>query len=265
MTFRTLFAPSRLARVCASCAPVSARFQRFQAGSSGLTRCGSSDAETRLLERFRLNGAAQESNLPSVGLPRLTGFEALLRNVHLRTEAGFGPASVLLRAGRFAEISTNSSTKFRLASFPSRLRPLGKSARNRSRALSRPASGSNPACGQSTEAKWSAIRILDASLGSGLGAITQIDGVVALPVVRELSDPCMREPSRLEHPLETVERMDARGPDAACQGTMSGRYRLILATSSRQFGTIATDGTVVDSGRRPGPSAGPAAAPDARR
>jgi hypothetical protein len=38
-----------------------------------------------------LSGAAQESNLPSVGLPRLTGFEDLLRKVHLRTEAGFRP------------------------------------------------------------------------------------------------------------------------------------------------------------------------------
>ena len=36
-------------------------------------------------------GAAQESNLPSDGLRRLTGFEALLRKVHLRTEAGFRP------------------------------------------------------------------------------------------------------------------------------------------------------------------------------
>ena len=37
------------------------------------------------------DGAAQESNLPSVGLPRLTGFEGLLRTVRLRTEAGFRP------------------------------------------------------------------------------------------------------------------------------------------------------------------------------
>jgi hypothetical protein len=34
-------------------------------------------------------GAAQESNLPSRVLPRLTGFEALLRKVHFGTEAGF--------------------------------------------------------------------------------------------------------------------------------------------------------------------------------
>jgi hypothetical protein len=38
-----------------------------------------------------VDGAAQESNLPSVGLPRLTGFEDPLRRVHLRTEAGFRP------------------------------------------------------------------------------------------------------------------------------------------------------------------------------
>jgi hypothetical protein len=40
---------------------------------------------------FQSDGAAQESNLPSVGLPRLTGFEALLRTVHLRIETGFRP------------------------------------------------------------------------------------------------------------------------------------------------------------------------------
>jgi hypothetical protein len=38
-----------------------------------------------------LNGAAQESNLPSVGLPRLTGFEGLLTYLQLAPEAGFRP------------------------------------------------------------------------------------------------------------------------------------------------------------------------------
>src|SRR4029450_3144021 len=35
------------------------------------------------------NGAAQESNLPTLGLPDLTGFEGLLSVVQLGTEAGF--------------------------------------------------------------------------------------------------------------------------------------------------------------------------------
>jgi hypothetical protein len=48
---------------------------------------------------FRKQRAAQESNLPSVGLPRLTGFEALLRNVHSRTEAGFRPRFSPSRCG----------------------------------------------------------------------------------------------------------------------------------------------------------------------
>lgn len=47
-----------------------------------------------------LNGAAWESNPPTDGLRRFSGFEALLRKVHLRTEAGFRPASVRLDAVR---------------------------------------------------------------------------------------------------------------------------------------------------------------------
>jgi hypothetical protein len=62
--------------------------------------------------QFRGYGAAQESNLPSVGLPRLTGFEALLRKVHLRAEAGFRPRFSRPDAARCAEIGTNSSTNF---------------------------------------------------------------------------------------------------------------------------------------------------------
>ena len=38
---------------------------------------------------FRLNGAAPESNRPSVGLPRRTGFEGLRSERQLATEAGF--------------------------------------------------------------------------------------------------------------------------------------------------------------------------------
>jgi hypothetical protein len=44
-------------------------------------------------------GAAQESNLPTDGLRRLTGFEGLLRKVHLRTEAGFRPRFSPSRCG----------------------------------------------------------------------------------------------------------------------------------------------------------------------
>ena len=40
---------------------------------------------------FWLYGAAQESNLPSLGLPDLTDFEGLPSKVQLRTEAGFSP------------------------------------------------------------------------------------------------------------------------------------------------------------------------------
>jgi hypothetical protein len=46
-----------------------------------------------------LSGEEQESNLPSVGLPRLTGFEDPLRRVHLRTEAGFRPRFSPSRCG----------------------------------------------------------------------------------------------------------------------------------------------------------------------
>ena len=46
-----------------------------------------------------LSGAAQESNLPSVGLPRLTGFEGLLRKVQPSTEAGFRPRFSPSRCG----------------------------------------------------------------------------------------------------------------------------------------------------------------------
>jgi hypothetical protein len=38
---------------------------------------------------FWLNGAAQESNLPSVGLRRRTGFEGLPSEAQLVTEAAF--------------------------------------------------------------------------------------------------------------------------------------------------------------------------------
>jgi hypothetical protein len=52
-----------------------------------------------LISRYLIDGAAQESNLPSDGSRRLTGFEALLRNVHSRTEAGFRPRFSPSRCG----------------------------------------------------------------------------------------------------------------------------------------------------------------------
>ena len=64
---------SRLRQLCASQPlrrAVSGGFQRFDA-------CGSVRRRNPLLVRVSLNGAAQESNLPSDGLRRLTGFEGL--------------------------------------------------------------------------------------------------------------------------------------------------------------------------------------------
>jgi hypothetical protein len=47
-----------------------------------------------------------------LGLPDLTGFEGLpMRRVWLRKRS-FGPGSVHLRPGKFAEVGTNSGTKF---------------------------------------------------------------------------------------------------------------------------------------------------------
>src|SRR3954468_23794084 len=46
---------------------------------------------------FLFSGAAQESNLPSVGLPRLTGFEDRLGH---RARAAPGPATLVAGASR---------------------------------------------------------------------------------------------------------------------------------------------------------------------
>ena len=49
----------------------------------------SSEASSDNAPRFWLNGAAQESNLPSLGLPDLTGFEDRLgHRAHAAPEAG---------------------------------------------------------------------------------------------------------------------------------------------------------------------------------
>jgi hypothetical protein len=56
--------------------------------SSGTTRLLRTPSRRRR-RRNRLNGAAQESNLPSVGLRRRTGFEGLLSEAWLATEAAF--------------------------------------------------------------------------------------------------------------------------------------------------------------------------------
>ena len=47
--------------------------------------------EESAISRHFFSGAAQESNLPSVGLPRLTGFDASAIQVRSWTEAGFKP------------------------------------------------------------------------------------------------------------------------------------------------------------------------------
>jgi hypothetical protein len=52
--------------------------------------------QCRCLDR---NGAAQESNLPSVGLRRRTGFEGLAGEVQLATEAAFADCSSPLGSG----------------------------------------------------------------------------------------------------------------------------------------------------------------------
>jgi hypothetical protein len=52
---------------------------------------------THIVERKTAYGAAQKPNLPSVGLPRLTGFEGLRTEAHLGTGAGFTARSDSLR------------------------------------------------------------------------------------------------------------------------------------------------------------------------
>ena len=67
----------------ASCAPVRASIRRSCTVLSGNRDGATTRREREFLvqpSRFRPNGAAQESNLPSVGLPRLTGFEDRLRH-----------------------------------------------------------------------------------------------------------------------------------------------------------------------------------------
>ncbi len=79
---------------------------RFNVGGKGKERAGQVPARPSLRLRVlpalgkipscksstsQSDGAAQESNLPSDGLRRLTGFDGLLGRVHLRTEAGFRP------------------------------------------------------------------------------------------------------------------------------------------------------------------------------
>jgi len=58
----------------ASCAPVRATLTRRWTDLSGKAKSGRHPASAA--GHFWLYGAAQESNLPSLGLPDLTGFEA---------------------------------------------------------------------------------------------------------------------------------------------------------------------------------------------
>jgi hypothetical protein len=69
----------------------------------------------RVARRKRANGAAQESNLPSVGLPRLTGFEGLPMEARWVQERGLRPAPTPSDALRCAQVSTKFGTKTRRA------------------------------------------------------------------------------------------------------------------------------------------------------
>jgi hypothetical protein len=88
--------------VGASCAPVRASLRRFFGGRGRKTASLPSVISAVLISLqigdFRLYGAAQESNLPSLGLPDLTGFEGLPSDVQLGTEAGFWPRFRPLRS-----------------------------------------------------------------------------------------------------------------------------------------------------------------------
>jgi hypothetical protein len=61
--------------VCASFAPVGASAERFLAVVSGKANRCPERPKPAQWSGFRLNGAAQESNLPSRGLHDRTGFE----------------------------------------------------------------------------------------------------------------------------------------------------------------------------------------------
>jgi hypothetical protein len=84
------------------------------------------------------NGAAQESNLPTLGLPDLTGFEGLPARSKCVRKRGFRPASLQLDRGS-AETGTESGTEFPLlpSSAPS-VRSLGQVDRSHAALADRP-------------------------------------------------------------------------------------------------------------------------------
>jgi hypothetical protein len=61
-----------------------------------------------------MDGAAQESNLPSLGLPDLTGFEVLPQCVCRLKSPANQRSKVTLECLRSAETGTKSGTKLRL-------------------------------------------------------------------------------------------------------------------------------------------------------
>jgi hypothetical protein len=92
--------------VRASCAPVSARFQRSWAVLSGwrdLMSPGRRDAENLLTKRVSAYGAAPESNRPSRGLHDRTGFEDQLgHRAHAAPNPGYQADFAVSRASSTA-------------------------------------------------------------------------------------------------------------------------------------------------------------------
>jgi hypothetical protein len=73
-------------------------------------------------DRFWLNGAAQESNLPSVGLRRRSGFEGVPSEVRLIQERRFGGAYARQDAAMCAYFGTRvsvGSLPLQIAALPS--------------------------------------------------------------------------------------------------------------------------------------------------
>ena len=74
--------------------------------ASALARLGTASFSLQM-GHFRLNGAAQESNLPSLGLPDLTGFEDAL---YLAQPRRLQPMWASPRARQLASISSTLRT-----------------------------------------------------------------------------------------------------------------------------------------------------------
>jgi hypothetical protein len=83
----------------ASCAPVSARLDRIQADLSGERERAPETPKPAERRGFRLNGAAQESNLPSRGLHDRTGLK-------VRAGRSGGFVSAVLSHPRFGHVTS---------------------------------------------------------------------------------------------------------------------------------------------------------------